>query len=145
MTAASRRGAGALGGPVPLSCASWFNVDLSAYACSQSRLKEAIARHELSRQGQFALRIPGHHGGSSPGVAQVLGGPVKPRTTISLVGKAAADETIAVNCAYRGKLYVLRLNHIAAETGATIAIRLVGGKPRMILARLRGVQSRTNG
>jgi hypothetical protein len=103
-------------------CATWYDPQLAAFACSPSELRQTVANEKLNTSGTFSLSISGLHAGTAPGLVQVLGGPLTRPTTIRLRGRTHPDEVIKLTYSSEHRIWTVTLTNIRATVGATVTI-----------------------
>jgi hypothetical protein len=73
-------------------CSSWFGSDVAALACDASTLLRTVTHSRFEEPGALRLLIRNERSGSSwPGLAQVLGNPVRSGDSLRLTGRARAN------------------------------------------------------
>jgi hypothetical protein len=124
--------------PSPRLCAGWFGVDVAALACDAKRLRFALRNHLMRKPGRLHLSVRGHRAGDAPGIAQVLGQPLRPGESILVDGHASPDTIFMLDLRlqrrYRASFTLRDLGLRAdrrAPVRARILIRSANGRPEL--------------
>jgi WD40 repeat protein len=131
----------------PASCSSWFGGDVVALACSHSGLAKSLASERLNRRG--SLRFVGlpraARRGSAPGLAQVVGRPLRNGEGISLRGAAGTKTILMVRGVCGKRLYQgtardidgpVRGSKVSFSCGSRPGFRWRGPRPAVVHTRL---------
>ena len=124
---------GATKAPPQSQCATWFDIGLTAFACSPTQLNQAFRTFALPKRGQFTLLVRGHRTGTAPGLVQVVGRPLNLGEVVRFRGKPAKDELAILNSVIHGKEYLIRLSRIRMHAHATAKVAFADGKALPIL------------
>jgi hypothetical protein len=127
----------------PQDCPNWFGGDVVALVCDQALLRNSISRHKMEHRWSLKVSVVGgrQHVGSSPGVAQVLGGALLPGEMLMIRGSASKSTTLKAFVYDGGYVSTVQFNELGLEHGgsATLSIRSGTKGARISLITPRGV------
>ena len=136
-------------------CETWFGAGVAAAACAPARLRAAVAQRRVRGEGTFRLRrIGGARAsvaaptGSAPGIAQAMGGALRPGQRMQLVGDVPRGAELLVRAAAGRRSLHARYTKLGREAsaGATVkAGRDKTGRPTLVLRTRTGKVVRPEG
>jgi hypothetical protein len=83
--------------PSPRLCQSWIGGGVAAIACDPVVLRSAIRNHLMEKKGKFHLRAAKHRSTDAPGLAQLIGEPLRAGETILAVGRPTSNTFIVMD------------------------------------------------
>jgi hypothetical protein len=106
-------------------CGAWFGGGVAGVACSPGRLRAALRRGRLRGRRGFALRRGrgGPGAGSAPGIAQVLGEPLRGREPLVLSGPAPAGTAVMARAAFGGRVFEAAFHGVRVRAGGRAVAR----------------------
>lgn len=110
--------------PKPKTCESWFGGQVSVMACDVKLLRMAIRRHQMRHKGQLHLSVNGHHGGDSPGLAQVIGEPLVRGDRVAITGTGTSRTLVFFAIRIGAHLYHCKLRYVDLPHRSTIRLRI---------------------
>lgn len=121
-------------------CSTWFGPSLTAAACSPSELGVAVDRARLGRDGEFRLSVAGRAhdaAASGPGIAQLLGAPLRVGSALTLSGTAPKDAVLFVRGAVGDREVTDRFGDLGLARGGRVRVRMarIRGSARIVLTR----------
>lgn len=128
----------------PSGCATWFGADVVAAACAPTALRQAVVHGTLGRLGTFALRSRSRRfrAGSAPGLAQVMGQPLRPGDRLLFRGDAPHGTQLAVRAVSRKTLLEATFENLRRSDGAVVRVVGTGGDAQVIMVRRNGTRLR---
>jgi hypothetical protein len=108
-----------------VDCSSWFGPDVAALACDKASLQRTIAHNRFHQPGALQVTVRNTQKGSSwPGLAQVLGNPLRRGDTLDLAGQARGQTPL-----------LLRVQLVGSETAvARFEVRDIARGTRFALS-----------
>jgi Tol biopolymer transport system component len=120
---------------MPLSCTNWFGDEVATLVCDQSSMRAALRSRRMTRRGGFALTLARHPGkaAAAPGLAQLIGPPLRPGGRAFLNGTLPPGTEIAVraNEGWRLDAGVFRQHERFRGLARLIVSRGRGGYPKV--------------
>jgi hypothetical protein len=89
------------------NCDGWMGPGVALVACDPMLLSKSIRLRRLDAPGQLEIVLRSHRSGSFPGLAQVVGRPLRPDESFALVGKARPSTVVSVAAEVEGREFVL--------------------------------------
>jgi probable HAF family extracellular repeat protein len=120
--------------PSPASCKGWLGSGVSVLACDPVLLQNALKNHTMRSGGALHLHVPGRRSGDSPGLAQVIGEPLRVGNTIRVSGHGTRRTTIWVAVAAGGHLYRCAVKYAELPSRRTLTLHVVGARKGPTLA-----------
>jgi hypothetical protein len=113
---------------LPLTCGSWFGDATAALVCDQPSMRIAVGRRTLTRRGAFTLAVRDRRGlaATAPGLAQLVGAPLRPGEQATVTGTIPAGTTIAVRASTGARTDVGVYRQHARFHG-TLRLTVIGG------------------
>ena len=102
--------------PAAQLCRSWLGAHVAALACDARELAATVRNHRLTRRGSLHLFVRGYRSADVPGLAQVLGSPLRPGRTLVVIGRASQRTVLILQLEknhhfYRATIPFTRLHH----------------------------------
>jgi hypothetical protein len=107
-------------------CDSWYGGSVVAAACSPRRLGWAMRHARVGHRGSMRIIVRGQQAatGSGQGIAQSVGTPLRPGSTVLLRGSGPADTELAVNARVGRRLIQARFTHLGLRRGGRATVRM---------------------
>jgi Vacuolar protein sorting-associated protein 62 len=120
--------------PSPRVCANWFGSGVAVLACDPVVLRQAIRTHRMRQRGSLHLRVKGRRSGDSPGLAQVIGEPLRVGETIDIRGRATTRTILMVGVRTGQSLYrcELAMPKMPASRRLELRIGTRNGRPTVL-------------
>jgi Tol biopolymer transport system component len=102
------------------SCRSWFGPSVNVLACDERGLERALRDRTLGKRGNVAVTAGRSSADDAPGLAQVLGPPLRPGAVARVVRRsgAAAEHRVLVRIRNRrGDVFVAEFERVGGGRG----------------------------
>jgi hypothetical protein len=140
--AASRRRVEPAAQAAAKRCSSWAGGDVAVAVCSPRVIKEAVRTGRVGTRGSFRLRFRGRHRrkGAGRGIAQIVGAPLRPGEDFTLIGKTAADTTLAMRAVSGRWQASIRMTNLRLRAGGHLRVAVRRGRkgPKIIVTGANG-------
>ena len=135
-------------------CGTWFGPSVSAVVCAPLRLRAAVSSGRVRGRGGFSLsrvaadsestRRRSSPSASAPGIAQAMGGALRPGDRMRLRGEVAENGTLLVRAANRRHIVEAQFADVGRHTRgrAIISVGSRSGKPAVTLLTRAGTKVR---
>jgi hypothetical protein len=120
----------------PRACSTWFGGDVVAALCAQAPLRHALTHHELGGRGSFTMILahPRRKAATAPGLAQLLGRPLRPGGRVAITGALPPGTRLFVHAMWGRVLATVSFDVGRIRGRAVVeAERGLRGRPRVIL------------
>jgi hypothetical protein len=124
---------------VPFACANWFGSDIAVLGCNEAVMRNALRTGRLGRTGGFTVHLinQGRSAATAPGVAQVLGRPLRVGERAYVVGDVPAGTTLFVRAFGDHHLISLSFKVVRAYRGrAVLTVSAGRGREPVVVLRL---------
>lgn len=121
-------------------CDSWAGGDVVAALCSPARLRSAIRNRALGRTGRFRLVPPSRkvRGASAPGIAQLVGRPLRSTQSIGIRGRVPSDAILTIRFAAGHRQIGVATFKGLRGSGRIVLVRKRNGQMSPVLRTARG-------
>jgi hypothetical protein len=123
-------------------CGSWFGPGISALVCDEGQMQRALDYNTFGRaRGSLTLRVPaGSKVGSTVGLVQVLGRPLRNGDKVEFVGKIPSRAEIRLRVLTgKNRVAVARFTRVALKGGTLrLSVRRLGRRALVRLVRPNG-------
>jgi hypothetical protein len=112
-------------------------------ACDPQLLRQSILHHRLRHAGALRLRVAGHRSGNAPGLAQVVGEPLRDGDKIVFSGRGTLRTIVIVEVVVGPHLYQAIVSYqslkesLTASTQFTMRIVVQQRKPQLYIGNRR--------
>ena len=121
----------------PLYCHNWLGEGVAAVACHERTMRGALRERRLGRDGSFTIRLvtQDRRAATAPGLAQVLGRPLRVGERATVSGRLPRDSELLIRVGRGQRLVTAVFDHLRPVHGrATLAVRRgKHGKPAVAL------------
>jgi hypothetical protein len=124
-------------------CAAWAGGSVAVLACDPQLLRQSILHHRLRHAGALRLRVAGHRSGNAPGLAQVVGEPLRDGDKIVFSGRGTLRTIVIVEVVVGPHLYQAIVSYqslkesLTASTQFTMRIVVQQRKPQLYIGNRR--------
>ena len=123
----------------PMYCNNWFGAGVAAVACQQRRMRGALRKRQLGHRGKFTIRLitQRRRAATAPGLAQVLGRPLRPGERAEVSGTVPRGTELLVRARAGRRLVTAVFDRVGPVHGrATLRVnRTRAGTPAVVLVR----------
>ena len=132
--------------PTETDCEAWLGELVSVLACDRRRIALALGPSAPELAERMVLRVGRATGDdkATPGVAQLLSPPLKPKEKLTINGRASRLTRLTVRAATTDAVAEARFANVGLEDGgrATVTVGERDGEPRLQLKRPDGTVDR---
>jgi len=104
-------------------CKTWASVGVAATACDERLLGEAITKRRTHVPGALHLSAMGRRSGNAPGLAQLIGGPLRQGEVVRVDGASTANTTLTLHVILEKRLYELHVRGLG-RSGVHTRLRM---------------------
>jgi hypothetical protein len=119
----------------PARCANWFGGGVVALVCNAAIMREALRRHTIQHRGTFGLRSALRGAATAPGIAQLLGHPLRAGQRLTIRGRIPRGTSLMVRVERGRHIGTVVFENIPAFQGRA-TVHVGRGKQGLLLVRV---------